>query len=104
MARTSNGQTSTSRNSNGRTSTSRDFNRTAAPNTNGSGYHPLDINKDGNVNVADIVTANSQGLPTIVSEMIMKYYQNENPYDLDKRAKLGFIISVAFTRLGKLFS
>ena len=83
MARTYNRQTSTSRNSNGRTSTSREFNRTSAPNTNGSGYHPLDINKDGQVNVADIVTANSQGLPTIVSEMIMKYYQNENPYDLD---------------------
>ena len=41
-------------------------------------FPPLDINKDGNVNVADIVTANSQGLPTIVSEMIMKYYQMIN--------------------------
>jgi hypothetical protein len=76
-------RTSTSRNSNGQISTSQEFNRTAAPNINGSGYHPLDINKDGQVNVADIVTANNKGLPTIVSEMIMKYYQNENPYDLD---------------------
>jgi len=62
---------------------SRHFNRTSTPNLDGSGYHPLDINRDGQVNVADIVTATTEGLPTIVGEMILKYYQNENPYDLD---------------------
>ena len=49
MARTSNGQTSTTRN----------FNRTAAPNINGSGYHPLDINKDATIGGTVTNNANS---------------------------------------------
>tara|TARA_Y100000593_G_scaffold7373_1_gene13837 strand:+ start:138 stop:1451 length:1314 start_codon:yes stop_codon:yes gene_type:complete len=46
-------------------------------------YHPLDINQDGEVTVYDAIAASNQGLPQIVSNMIVKYTLGENPYDLD---------------------
>ena len=63
--------------------------------------------------ILSMLTTNSMIAPFFLFKAVFKAkskslvfstFENENPYDLDKRAKLGFIISVAFTRLGKLFS
>ena len=54
---------------------------------NGSTYHPLDINQDGNVDVSDLVVLGTSNIPDsakpIVADMIQKYSLGQNPYDLN---------------------
>lgn len=58
---------------------------------NGSTYHPLDLNQDGNVDVTDIVTMTTNNTSfqiedsakQIIGQMIVKYSSGENPYDIN---------------------
>ena len=58
---------------------------------NGSTYHPLDLNQDGNVDVGDLIALGTGGTnfqiqdsaKPIIGEMIQKYALGQNPYDLN---------------------
>ena len=55
---------------------------------NGSSYHPLDINQDGNVDVSDLVVLGTSNIPEtarpVVAGMIQKYALGQNPYDINQ--------------------
>ena len=58
---------------------------------NGSTYHPLDLNQDGNVDVRDIVALGTNSVSfqiqdsakPLIGQMIVKYSSGENPYDIN---------------------
>ena len=58
---------------------------------NGSTYHPLDLNQDGNVDVGDLVALGTNSVSfeieesakPFIGQMIQKYSLGQNPYDLN---------------------
>ncbi len=58
---------------------------------NGSTYHPLDLNQDGNVDVGDLVALGTNSVSfeiqdsakPLIGQMIQKYSLGQNPYDIN---------------------
>ena len=67
------------------------YDPTSTVQQNGSTYHPLDLNQDGNVDVRDIVALATNSVSfqiqdsakPLIGQMIVKYSNGQNPYDIN---------------------